>query len=39
MQRFVLSAGPYGLLLALVRVPCVIVFKISLSDIALAIPP
>ncbi len=39
MQRFVLIAVPYVWLLALFLVPFVIVFKISLSDIALAIPP
>ncbi|MEE4189802.1 MAG: ABC transporter permease subunit [Roseobacter sp.] len=39
MQRFVLIAVPYAWLLALFLVPFVIVFKISLSDIALAIPP
>ena len=39
MQRAVLIAIPYAWLLALFLVPFVIVFKISLSDIALAIPP
>lgn len=39
MQRFVLIAVPYAWLLALFLIPFVIVFKISLSDIALAIPP
>ena len=39
MQRFFLIAVPYAWLLALFLVPFVIVFKISLSDIALAIPP
>jgi len=39
MQRFVLIAVPYVWLLALFMVPFAIVFKISLSDIALAIPP
>ena len=39
MQRFVLIAVPYAWLLALFLVPFAIVFKISLSDIALAIPP
>jgi len=39
MRRFVLIAIPYLWLLALFLVPFVIVFKISLSDIALAIPP
>lgn len=39
MQRFVLIAVPYTWLLALFVIPFVIVFKISLSDIALAIPP
>ncbi|MEM9575706.1 MAG: ABC transporter permease subunit [Pseudomonadota bacterium] len=39
MQRFVLIAVPYVWLLALFLVPFAIVFKISLSDIALAIPP
>ena len=39
MQRFVLIAIPYAWLLALFLVPFLIVFKISLSDIELAIPP
>ena len=39
MQRFVLIAVPYAWLLALFLVPFLIVFKISLSDIELAIPP
>ena len=39
MQRAILIAIPYAWLLALFLVPFVIVFKISLSDIALAIPP
>jgi len=39
MRRFLLIAVPYFWLLALFLVPFVIVFKISLSDIALAIPP
>lgn len=39
MQRFALIAIPYAWLLALFLIPFVIVFKISLSDIALAIPP
>lgn len=39
MQRFALIAIPYAWLLALFMVPFIIVFKISLSDIALAIPP
>ncbi len=39
MRRFVLIAVPYLWLLSLFLVPFVIVFKISLSDIALAIPP
>lgn len=39
MQRFALIAIPYAWLLALFLVPFVIVFKISLSDIALSIPP
>ena len=39
MQRFFLIAVPYAWLLALFLVPFVIVFKISLSDIELAIPP
>ncbi|WP_299672759.1 ABC transporter permease subunit [uncultured Roseobacter sp.] len=39
MQRFILIAVPYAWLLALFLIPFVIVFKISLSDIALSIPP
>lgn len=39
MQRFALIAIPYAWLLALFMIPFVIVLKISLSDIALAIPP
>jgi putrescine transport system permease protein len=39
MQRFFLIAVPYAWLLALFLVPFAIVFKISLSDTALAIPP
>ncbi|MFD2741236.1 ABC transporter permease subunit [Sulfitobacter aestuarii] len=39
MRRFVLIAIPYLWLLALFLVPFLIVFKISLSDIALSIPP
>jgi putrescine transport system permease protein len=39
MRRFVLIAVPYLWLLALFMVPFLIVLKISLSDIALAIPP
>ena len=39
MRRFALIALPYTWLLALFLVPFLIVFKISLSDIALAIPP
>ena len=39
MRRFVLIAVPYFWLLALFLVPFVIVFKIALSDAALAIPP
>ncbi len=39
MRRFFLIAVPYGWLLALFLVPFFIVFKISLSDLALAIPP
>jgi putrescine transport system permease protein len=38
-RRFSLIAVPYFWLLALFLVPFLIVFKISLSDIALAIPP
>ncbi|MEM6372629.1 MAG: ABC transporter permease subunit [Pseudomonadota bacterium] len=39
MRRAVLIAVPYVWLLALFLVPFAVVFKISLSDIALAIPP
>ena len=39
MRRALLIAIPYAWLLALFLVPFAIVFKISLSDIALAIPP
>ncbi|NRB03566.1 MAG: ABC transporter permease subunit [Rhodobacteraceae bacterium] len=39
MRRAALIAVPYVWLLALFLIPFVIVFKISLSDIALAIPP
>jgi len=39
LRRLVLIAVPYLWLLALFLVPFVIVLKISLSDIALAIPP
>ncbi|SEO06851.1 putrescine transport system permease protein [Salinihabitans flavidus] len=39
MRRFALIAVPYLWLLALFLVPFIIVLKISLSDIALAIPP
>ena len=39
MRRFALIAIPYFWLLALFLVPFAIVFKISLSDIALSIPP
>ncbi|MDX2483544.1 MAG: ABC transporter permease subunit [Pseudodonghicola sp.] len=39
MRRFLLISVPYVWLLALFLAPFVIVFKISLSDIALAIPP
>jgi putrescine transport system permease protein len=39
LRRFFLIAVPYGWLLALFLVPFFIVFKISLSDLALAIPP
>jgi len=39
MRRFFLIAVPYIWLLALFMVPFLIVFKISLSDTALAIPP
>jgi len=39
MRRFFLIAIPYLWLLLLFLVPFVIVLKISLSDIALSIPP
>ena len=39
MQRFALIAFPYAWLLALFLIPFAIVLKISLSDVALAIPP
>ena len=39
MKRAALIAVPYVWLLALFLVPFLVVFKISLSDIALAIPP
>lgn len=39
MRRFILIAVPYLWLLALFLVPFLIVVKISLSDIALSIPP
>ena len=39
MRRFFLIAVPYAWLLALFLIPFFIVFKISLSDLALAIPP
>ena len=39
MRKFALIAIPYVWLLALFLVPFAIVFKISLSDIALSIPP
>jgi putrescine transport system permease protein len=39
MRRFALIAVPYLWLLALFLVPFLIVLKISLSDIAIAIPP
>lgn len=39
MRRVVLIAVPYVWLLALFLIPFAVVFKISLSDIALAIPP
>ena len=39
MRRFVLIAVPYAWLLALFLIPFFIVLKISLSDLALAIPP
>ncbi|MDQ2094403.1 ABC transporter permease subunit [Rhodalgimonas zhirmunskyi] len=39
MRRFILIALPYLWLLLFFLIPFVIVFKISLSDLALAIPP
>ncbi|WP_299728646.1 ABC transporter permease subunit [uncultured Tateyamaria sp.] len=39
MRRVILIAVPYLWLLALFLIPFAVVFKISLSDIALAIPP
>ena len=39
MRRFILIAVPYFWLMALFLVPFLIVLKISLSDIALSIPP
>jgi putrescine transport system permease protein len=39
MRRAVLIAVPYAWLFALFLIPFAVVFKISLSDIALAIPP
>ncbi len=39
MRRFILIAVPYLWLLALFLIPFAIVFKISLSDVALARPP
>ena len=39
MRRFALIALPYAWLLALFLVPFLIVVKISLSDVALSIPP
>ncbi len=39
MRRFFLIAVPYFWLLALFLIPFFIVFKISLSDLALSIPP
>jgi len=39
IRRFVLIAVPYAWLLALFFIPFFIVLKISLSDLALAIPP
>jgi putrescine transport system permease protein len=39
MRRFALIAVPYAWLVALFLIPFIIVFKISLSDLALAIPP
>ncbi|MCB2134947.1 MAG: ABC transporter permease, partial [Rhodobacteraceae bacterium] len=38
-RRFFLIATPYAWLLALFLVPFLIVFKISLSDYAISIPP
>ena len=39
MRRFFLIAVPYAWLLSLFLIPFIIVFKISLSDLALSIPP
>ena len=39
LRRFSLIAVPYGWLVLLFLVPFLIVFKISLSDVALSIPP
>ncbi|XDA98280.1 ABC transporter permease subunit [Sulfitobacter sp. LCG007] len=39
MRRFALIAIPYAWLLALFLIPFIIVLKISLSDVALSIPP
>ena len=39
MRRFLLIAIPFGWLLALFLVPFFIVVKISLSDVAVSIPP
>ncbi len=39
MRRFMLIAVPYAWLLALFLIPFFIVFKISMSDLALSIPP
>ncbi|MBB3994192.1 putrescine transport system permease protein [Sulfitobacter undariae] len=39
MRRFAMIAVPYGWLAVLFLIPFLIVFKISLSDAALAIPP
>lgn len=39
MRRFLLIAIPFGWLLALFLVPFIIVVKISLSDVAVSIPP
>ncbi len=39
MRRFLLIAAPYFWLLALFLIPFAIVFKISLSDAAISIPP